>query len=124
MVVPTAATAADHIRNLLANHRVAWRDEIDLQDEIADVLHGHGIGYEREVRLGAAGRIDFVASRLGIEVKVQGSASDVERQLARYAASGMFDALMLVTTRRTHFGMPARVADVPLIVVPMLGGAW
>jgi hypothetical protein len=64
----------------------------------------------REVRLSPQDRIDFIVTlpcsdgkqyRIGIEVKIQGAATGILRQLYRYARSDRVDALILASTRRT-----------------------
>jgi hypothetical protein len=60
-----------------------------------------------EVRLGSqADRIDLLAefseARIGIEVKIDGSAQAVRRQLERYAKTGRVDELILFTTKASH----------------------
>lgn len=117
-----AREAAD-VAGLLTRHRFVAPDEYALHAAIADILDGAGILFRREVSLSARDRIDFLtAFRVGIEVKAAGQPARVLAQLGRYAASPEVDALILVTTRATHRGLPDTVGEKPLRVVP-IGGA-
>lgn len=109
---------AAHLRSLAFR----YHNEAQLHDLIEGVMLSRGRA-EREVRLGDAGRIDLLAGRVGVEVKVAGSPSAVRRQLARYAQHDRVDELLLVTTRSTHaHGMPAAMGGVPVHVVVVNGG--
>lgn len=74
-------------------------DEYRLQDGCALVLAGRGFTVEREVALSAADRIDLLVGQIGIECKVDGSASAVVRQCLRYLNAPQIAALVLVTGR-------------------------
>jgi hypothetical protein len=106
----------------LTANRYHHVDEHGLQAGLADALDAAGLGFEREVRLTPADRIDFLVDRVGIEVKVQGSPTVVMRQLLRYAHSDRLDALVLVTTRRRHRGLPRTVGRLPLTILDVGGG--
>jgi hypothetical protein len=99
------------IRNALREHRYAHANEIELHGGVEQVLTGMGLTVDREVRLSDRDRIDIMTDlprrngppvRLGIEVKVKGSADGVARQLFRYASHDRVDALILVTTMYRH----------------------
>jgi hypothetical protein len=111
---PTAAVVAEAIERF----RFRYSSEDQLQEGLAGALAAAGIVAEREVRLGPRDRIDLLAGRVGIEVKVKGAASDVARQLARYASSDRVDELVLVTTRSSHWRVPRTVNGKPVVVVP------
>lgn len=96
--------------------RFRFASEEELQRGIAAALADAGVGAEREVRLTPRDRIDLLAGRVGVEVKVAGLARDVERQLARYAASDRVDALVLVTTRAGH-RPPEEINGKPVLTV-------
>lgn len=117
--VPTATDVAEVVRA----HRFAFRDEREFQEGIADALRSWGIAAERECVLAdGAGRIDLRVGRVGVEVKVAGSVPQVLRQLGRYARSGRFDELVLVTVCAAHTRVPEAVAGIPVLVVPILTG--
>ena len=110
----TAEAVADRI----AAHRFAYTCERDLQDALA-VLFPEAC---REVRLGAAGVIDLVVGRVGVEVKVDGSMPAVARQVDRYARSGLLDAVVVVTNRAKHRAVAGVVTAVPVTVVHVGAG--
>jgi hypothetical protein len=102
-------------------NRYRYNQETRLHDAIEQVLAGAGIAAVREAVLTSAERIDFLAGRVGIEVKIAGRAPDVLRQLRRYAASPDIDALVLVTTRARHRGMPREISGKPVRVAWLSG---
>ena len=105
--------------------RYSWQTEADLQSEIAADLARHGFDARREVALTDGDRIDILSGRVGIEVKIKGSASSVARQLQRYAHSPDVDTLILATTRPHHRpGMPPAIGGKPLVVAVLAGSAW
>jgi len=55
-----------------------------------------------------------------IEVKVNGSFADVERQLARYAACPEVGAIILATTRSKHHGIPFDLYGKPTRLVSLI----
>lgn len=116
-----AAAVADTIRR----YRFLYRDEGQLQESLATVLAGAGHTVQREVILPRAGRIDFVVDDgIGIEVKVDGPAAAVARQLRRYASSPAINALILVTTRVRHTRVPAEINGKPIQVVTLVLGSF
>lgn len=106
----------------LAGATLTYRDEVDLHADMARVLDEHGIGHRREVRLGDAGRIDFLTDTgVGIEVKVAGSLPAVTRQMTRYAHHDDVTALVLVTTIARHHTIPRELAGVPVALYSLIG---
>lgn len=98
--------------------------ETALQDAIAACLTAASIPFEREVRLNAADRIDFVvAGELGLEVKVDGGLSEVTRQIHRYAQVESLSELLLVTTRMRHLALPRAFNGKRLAVCHLIGGS-
>lgn len=85
--------------DLLESYRFSFRSERDLQDGVEGVLGAGGLEFEREVRLNARDRIDFMVGSIGLEVKIAGSATNLLRQLARYAEHERVDSLVVVTSR-------------------------
>lgn len=106
---------------ILRQHRFHFQHEKDLQDGIAQVLSEKKVWFEREREIAPGCKIDFLVSALvGIEVKVDGSPSAVTRQLYRYARSPVIHDLILVTSRvKLACGLPTRMADKGLWVVPL-----
>lgn len=114
-------------------------NEKDVQDRIAAKLDAHEVQHQREVPI-TGGRVDFlvgnigiqqrvgrdileVPTKVGIEVKVKGSLSALTRQVSAYMAEPSLDALIVVTTRRSHVNMPAEMGGKPLFVVWVGGGS-
>jgi hypothetical protein len=105
----------------ISANRYRYSQETRLHEGIEQVLADAEIAAVREAHLTSAERIDFLAGRIGIEVKIAGRAPDVQRQLRRYAASPDVDALVLVTTRARHRGMPREIGGKPVRVVWLSG---
>ena len=82
-----------------------WRcpSEADLHRQMIHVFAKADMDAEHEVKI-SAGRLDFLVTvdgvRVALEVKIKGSATEIERQAQRYALSGEVDAVVVVTTRR------------------------
>lgn len=100
-----------------SRYRLACGTERELQDAIEDVLKQEGIAYEREVELGPTDRPDFMVGGGAVEVKTQGSMTDVARQLLRYAKHQAVDRLMLVTTRSGHVHIHRALLGKPLVIL-------
>jgi dihydrodipicolinate synthase/N-acetylneuraminate lyase len=103
----------------LAGRSFRFADEAQLQAGIAEALGADGIAFEREARLDGKNRIDFLIGRVGVEVKVGGSLTDVTTQLMRYAARDEIDELVLVTSRLRHDRMPLKLNGKSLTVVTL-----
>lgn len=97
----------------LGAYSYMYASEADLQQQAVKVLSADfpEAAIRSEVRLGSqAERIDLLVEceeasatrRLGIEVKIDGSAQQVRRQLERYAKTGKVDELILFTTKASH----------------------
>lgn len=113
---------AGHVESVIRRAGFSSANEGDLQAGIAEVLRGASIPFEREAVLGDGDRIDFLCGRLGIEVKVDGSISEVTRQLWRYAQHPEISVLMLVTVRAKHIGLPREINGKPIRIVVLLRG--
>lgn len=105
----------------LTSYRYRSLHELGIQAGIAEVLRRAGIDFTAEEKLDAKSRIDFLAGVIGIEVKVDGTWPDVQRQLLRYAKHECVQALLLATTRHKHT-MPKTLEGKPLRVVVLRGG--
>ena len=107
---------ASEVLSALRKVRLKHHNEIALQDGIEQALKLAFVDHAREVRLSDSDRIDFMAGDVGIEVKVQGGAAEVERQLERYAETGRVSSLILVTTKAQHAArIPRKLAGVDVI---------
>ena len=112
-------TSTASIIDVLAQARLSeFADELRLQDAIERVLKGAEHAYEREVVLAPGDRIDFLVGNIGIEVKVEGSPTEVVRQLIRYADSPRVARLVLVTARaRLAARVPASINGKPIATI-------
>lgn len=124
---------AFNVAQRIESYRIRFATEADVQLAIDDIFHRAGYYYEREYRLSAQERPDFLVSAshapmartketIAVEVKIKGRASDIIRQLTRYAMHARVHGLVLVTTRRLHAArMPTELNGKPLAVA-MIGG--
>lgn len=118
--VPPATAAA--LADLLNGYAFRRVNERQLQDGIEVVLEAEGYEFGREVRLAPGDHIDFLVGPVGVEVKIDGPAGDVERQLTRYAASDRVEQLLLVTTKVLHANVQRIIGGVPVVVLILRGG--
>jgi superfamily II DNA or RNA helicase len=107
----------DSVAEVITSRRYRYASEDELQRGIEEAFLAAAVPHHREVNLGAAGRIDFLVGRVGVEVKIAGEVGDVHRQLVRYAARPEVHDLLLVTSRRSHTRIPSVVAGKQLRVV-------
>ena len=114
-------SAAQSIVRALSSATLTYTDEVSLHADMSRVLTAAGIAHQREVPLGVAGRIDFLAGDVGIEVKVAGSLPAVARQMTRYAHRDEIHELVLVTTVARHHAIPLALAGVPVDLFSLIG---
>jgi hypothetical protein len=93
-------------------------EEYDLQDKIAGIFNSAGIGYEKERKLGAGSRVDFLTqSRVAVEVKKgKPNRTRLAVQINRYAEYPDVEAVVIVVETslrlpitRTDNGKPCAV---------------
>lgn len=108
----------------LSRYQFIQHDERELQEAIAHVLGEAGIEFERERSLDKHNRVDFyiLATRLVIEVKVQGSPMPVLRQLWRYGKHPDTAGILLVTTLAKLARIPDSIAEKPARAFRIAGG--
>ena len=117
-------TSLDHITRVLAAKPLPRSPESRLQNAIAEELADHGVTFSPEVCIAPGSVVDFlVDDRIAMEVKVDGSLSDVTRQLHRYAQSDRVEEVLLVTTRARHAEMPPTLGRKPVRVLRIGGEA-
>jgi hypothetical protein len=87
-----------------------------LAEDVAAALRSAGLDVQREREL-TRGRVDLCLGSVVIELKVQGTADAVLRQLQRYAHDPTVSTLVLVTTSAKHRAMPATLGPKPLHVI-------
>jgi hypothetical protein len=105
----------------LSRQRFPLNDEIKLHQAIGKEFELAGISYEREVRLDAKNRIDFMCGDIGIECKLKNSKMKTYRQIERYAEFDKIKKLILVTNIPT--GFPKEVNGKPVYILN-LAKAW
>jgi hypothetical protein len=111
---PSGLTARELARRL-GRYRFPVSVEKAMQDAVESALLAEKLEFRREVTRGAD-RIDFVVGSVGVELKVKGSAGEVQRQLERYALWEDLTELVLVTSKGAHRALPSVVGGKPLIV--------
>lgn len=108
---PETRATVDLICEVLAEFRLRFGTEEQLQADVAAALTASGIEFLREIPLTTGGRIDFylpgdtpgeIGKRIGLECKVAGGPSAVLAQLIEYADCGGIDGLILVSRKRGH----------------------
>ena len=114
-------TTVETLLSVLGSYRFNAVNEDQLQLGVASALQGAGIPFEREVRLNAADRIDFLVGEFGLECKIEGSLSSIIRQLHRYAQHDRVKSLVLLTTRCTHQRAPEELNGKPVRVLATMG---
>jgi hypothetical protein len=115
---PAPVLSADTQRVIVCcrSYRFDRTSEATLQAGLALAMTEMSIPFEREVVLAPGDRIDFLVGNVGVELKIKGSASEVMRQLSRYSKHERIKALVLVTTRSIHIGMPRSIGGKALHV--------
>lgn len=113
------------LARILGARRFTFATEKQLQDALEAVLRAEHVEFYREVPVGPRDRIDFLtAEGIGLEVKVDGSLSEVTRQLHRYAQSVDVMGLLLVTSRSRHDHMPPSFNGKPVLVHYLAGSIF
>lgn len=108
---------ADRILELCRTLRPQTTSEKALQDALEPLIRASfPSGMTREAILGPGDVVDFLVEDVAVEVKVDGSPMEVTRQLHRYAGHDAVAALVLVTTRAKHRGLPPTLRGKPVAV--------
>lgn len=106
-------TGPADITSALRRARLPLGNEAALQEAIGRALERAGVAFEREARISAADRIDFLATGgIGIEAKARYPRRAIYRQLERYAQQDAIASLILVTG--TAIGLPAQINGKPI----------
>ena len=115
-LITRAPKRLEELAALIRGHKFNFNDEDELQQGISMVVGGE---WKREYRLDESNRIDFwhQMHRLGIEVKIDGSLSDLTRQVFGYTQNDLIQGVLVVTQLQrlsrlpdTMNGKPVRVA--------------
>lgn len=87
---------------IFAGYRYTHTNEALLQQAIWQILTENRIEFLQEYHITQFDRPDFFVSGIAIELKVNGTTSEVTRQLDRYAAHESVTEIILITTRSKH----------------------
>jgi hypothetical protein len=102
---------------VLQGYRMAQSTERELQGAIEEALRIEGFDFQREPKLTAHDRPDFlVVPGVAVEVKIMGPVAAVRRQIARYAEIEGVEVVLLVTTHRDHV-VPETLEGKPVLSV-------
>lgn len=107
------------LANRMSEYGFAAATESVLHDAVQEFFRQNAIEFVPEHSLSARERIDFYVpdGKIGVECKVDGSTTEVMRQLLRYTESPAIDGLTLVTSRNKHRGIPPTLGGKPVVVV-------
>lgn len=114
--------SAGEIAALLEQYRLDASTEATLQDAIASVLTENAIPFEREARLDAYSRPDFMIGGVAVEVKIGGSWAALVRQLQRYAKHERVAEILVVSSRVRLVRVPRELAGKPIAVASVAVG--
>lgn len=119
----TPLERAEAVCRLLGGFHFRFSCEADLQRGIYRVLHEAGYTFQREKHLSRKDRPDFLLQDgVAVEVKIDGSLTNVMRQLSRYAELPSVSALVFVTSRATQaLRVPKEFCAKPVRVVLLAG---
>ena len=106
---------------LLSKGRFSCATESKAQADMEAHLLVSGVSFEREKRLGAAGRVDFYLPRSGLAIELKDARShskrEVFRQCERYCLEESVSGLILATGRMQ--GLPATIHGKPVMVLQL-----
>jgi hypothetical protein len=107
----------DQLIAVLRSKRFSCVDEDELQRAVAAAFDEAGIAYQREVRLSARDRLDFLIGGIAIELKVKTDGKELLRQVLRYAAHREVDAIVIAATTHRVLLLPETANGKPLRAV-------
>ncbi len=111
------------LRALFIGYRFKQDTEAMLHEAIAQCMVLSKIKFRHEVRMNKKDRPDFLVGDVAIEVKIDGSLSDLTRQASRYAQLDEIKEVLIITTRARHVEMPHQINGKPLVVCWIGGNA-
>lgn len=112
---------AEELVALFGRYQFTVQCEAALQAAIEKMLLAEGIAFDREKHIGEEDRPDFLVGDVAIEVKVDGSWTQVSRQLQRYLRHSSVQTVILVTTRANHTKVPRAIGAKRIHIVPLFG---
>jgi hypothetical protein len=116
---PSPEDGAEEVCRLLRLHRFQCSRELELQQAVAMVFTEAKLPFVREKHLSRKDRPDFVVyGSIAVELKIDGSLTEIMRQVSRYAQQSEIRVVILVTTRAMHaLQMPGEFCGKPVRVV-------
>lgn len=99
---------------VLSGTSIASSDETELQARVKRLLKAAGIKFREQHQLTRSSRLDFFCDGVAIELKVKGSPAELLHQLDRYAEHDDVQALLVVTTKASHTGLPEELRGKPV----------
>ena len=119
---PTVDQVLENLISILSRRRYRFTDENDLQRGIEQVLTEAKIDFQREARLNASDRLDFLLpGGVAIEVKIKGSIAELLRQASRYLARPEIQAVLVVGSPHWITRVPETLNDKPLRALRLVG---
>jgi DNA-binding LytR/AlgR family response regulator len=107
---------ATELVELLEKSRMRTITEETFQVATAQALTDAGVEFKREHPLSRGDRVDFMVGDIALELKIDGSSTEVLRQLQRYAQHEEVQAIVLLTSRSKLCRMPNSLNNKPLYV--------
>lgn len=103
---------------VLSSYRFRFSSEKELQEGISVALERNSVEFIREKSLSAKDRIDFFIPEtgIGIEVKLDGSANKLARQVQKYSEYPDLKGLLVVVTRSRLTDLPEQLNGKPIVV--------
>jgi hypothetical protein len=118
--LPSDTDPIVRICQIFAGSRYNFQDENSLQEGMAIALTRNRVSFEREVRLDARNRPDFMIGTVAVEVKIQGTFAQFLRQAARYLELEQISALIVVGTPKWLPAVPATLLGKPIFTVRLM----
>jgi hypothetical protein len=133
-----ASSLVAQIIEAIQGYRFSYVDEDELQRGVERVLQHINAPYSREYKLNAGDRLDFfvptdidfdenadvVKQGIAIEVKIDGSLTDLTMQVHRYMQSEAVVGVVVVTPKMRLARLPAEMGGKPLGVAHLASSAF
>lgn len=121
--MPTTTPSSEDVAAVIRVRTFVYGNEDELQRGIATVLDAAFPGQvEREVRIDARSRLDFrVGAVVAVEVKIDGTISELTRQVHRYAGLDGIQGVVAVVGKHRLRGLPDTMQGKPVVVVHLSG---
>lgn len=103
--------------------KINFSNEAECHRGIKEAFDAAGIAYQHEVKI-PEGRLDFLIDGVGVEVKLDGSLSDLTRQLYKYSLSSKLTGLAVITNKNRLTYLPLEMSEKPLEVIFLSGNVF